>query len=194
MPGAESPYDVTHAFTVKNARLAAAILNGDKECENRTQAISKGWHAVHIGLAKESPSDTLSTHVREQTTDEQMALIADAIEKGRAPKGSIVGLCRIAHALPVESLKDCGWAMGPVCMIIAETLWLERPVPHSGQLGTWPIGSLVLPRITTQIGRCAISVWPHAETYPADPAALLKMREEKRAEKREAKRKRDDSA
>ena len=99
----------------------------------------------------------------------------------------VAGLCRIAHALPVEapSLAECKWAKGPVCNIIAETLWLPRPVPDKGNLGCWPLAEMAKIAIQGQVGQSAIAVRAHDTTYPPDPAAWRRKREGK-------KRQRDD--
>ena len=188
-------HDVTHAFTLKHRWLSAAILHGQKPVENRSQCWKPGWYAVHTGLAKETPGDEMEMHVRKNCDgDESVSMIAEDVRGGLIPKGHIVGMCKLAHALPVDaaSLKDCGWAMGPICLVISETVWLKTPLEATGQLGTWPLSSVQKCRIVHQIGQCAIGVRGHELTYPADPVALLRMMERHRAAKR-ARREADES-
>ena len=173
-----SVHNVTHAFTVKSRWLTAAILHGVKPVENRSQIWKPGWYAVHTGVAKERPGDDMEKHVRDNCEDDsEVAMIAQDIRTDLVPKGHIAGLCRLAHALPVEAecLKDCGWAIGPVCLVIKETLWLKQPVPAMGQLGTWPVPRMAQVHIKSQTHTCAIGVRDWDTTYPENPVALARM-------------------
>ena len=181
--GSATPTTVTHGFTLKNRWLTGAILHGDKPCENRSSEWQTGWYAVHTGVSDEKDGDPMEMHVREQCSDDShVAMIAQDIQEGLVPKGSIVGLCRVAHALPLEApeLSGCGWAMGPVCMVISETLWLRRPVKHKGQLGTWPLNEMAKAAIQHQVNQCAIDVHGHGSKYPPNPGALQRMRDANR--------------
>lgn len=178
MTGAQNIHDVSHAFTLKNRWLTSAILNGEKSVENRSQAWKPGWYAVHTGVSKEDPNSWAEEHVRMNVrSPARMASIAEDVKADRVPKGCIAGVCRIAHALPVDSLAtETGWAVGPVCMVIAETLWLRTPIDHKGQLGTWPLSDMARARLASQVGACTIEAHGHDVAYPADPNALEKMR------------------
>ena len=48
-PGAASPQTITHALTLKGARLTQAILKRFKRIENRHFKIHRGWYALHTG-------------------------------------------------------------------------------------------------------------------------------------------------
>ena len=187
MTGAKNIHDVTHAFTLKSRWLTAAILHGQKPLENRSQEWKPGWYAVHTGVSAEKQGDEMETHVRQCCVDDaRVSMIAQDLREKLVPKGFIAGFCKISHALPVEaeSLADCPWATGPVCMIISETLWLRTPVEHKGQLGTWPISTMVKCALAHQVGNCAIGVWGHDLQYPTDLTALTRMRERNRFAKR----------
>ena len=187
MTGARRVDEVTHAFTLKSRWLTAAILHGEKPLENRSQEWKPGWYGVHTGVSAEKEGDEMETHVRQCCVDDsRVSMIAQDLRENLVPKGFIVGYCKVAHALPVEavSLKECGWAKGPICMIISETLWLRTPVEHKGQLGTWPISDMVKCALAHQVGSCAIGVRGHDATYPPDPTALRRMRERNRFAKR----------
>ena len=47
--------DVTHALTLKGARITWAIINGFKGVENRHLRIKPGWVALHTGVGKLDP-------------------------------------------------------------------------------------------------------------------------------------------
>lgn len=184
---AQSPQSVTHAFTLKSRWLTGAILHGNKPLENRSSVWKPGWYAVHTGLAPEKKGDDFEKHVRERCDDDaSVAAIARDIREGHVAKGAVAGLCRIAHALPVEAaeLRGCEWALGPVCMIISETIWLARPIPHKGALGTWPLDAMARFAVQAQANTCATGVHSHASTFPPNPAALQRMRDNARMAKR----------
>lgn len=187
MTGARRTHEVTHAFTLKNRWLTAAMLHGQKPLENRSQEWKPGWYAVHTGVSPEKEGDDMEMHVRENcASDFYVSMIAQDLRENLMPKGFIAGLVKITHALPVEadSLKECGWAKGPICMVISETLWLRTPIEHKGQLGTWPISDMARCAIHHQVGQCAIGVRGHDLTYPPDPAAMQRMRDTRRLAKR----------
>ena len=179
--------DVTHAFTLKSPWLTAAILHRRKALENRSQEWKPGWYAVHTGVAKDADG-WAEKHVREACDDDaDVALIAADIEADRVRKGFISGLCHVSHCLPPGSCNGSRWALGPVCMVIDQTLWLETPLAHSGQLGTWPISMPVRCAIQQQVDRCAIgfnAIVP-VRFAPNGPA-LIRMREKRRTEKRKS--------
>ena len=180
-------HDVANGFTLKHRWLTSAVLHGKKPLENRSQCWPPGWYALHSGLAGEAPGDEMEMHVRSSCdSDEDVSTIAEDVRAGRVPKGHIVGLCRIAHALPVEAdcLQGCKWSRGPVCLVISETLWLHTPIPASGQQGTWKLSSMTRCEIAQQVAQCALGVHGHELTYPPDPAALQRMQERNRAAKR----------
>lgn len=179
---ARNPSSITHGFTLKDPWLTSAILCGDKPIENRSQSFPPGWYAVHTGVAKEDPDKSFEKHVRAACkSDERVAAVHASLE--RAPKGYIAGFCRIAHSLPT-SLCDVPWAFGPVCMIIAETAWLEAPIKCPGQLGNWPLPSYAQCALMHQVARCTITAHGHDTEFPRDDAALARSRSLARAEKR----------
>lgn len=191
MTGAPAPYSVTHGFTLKSRWLTAAVLHRRKPFENRSQEWKQGWYAVHTGVAKDGDA-WAEPHVREScATDADVALIAADIAADRVPKGCIAGVCHVAHCLPPSSCRGSPWALGPVCMVIDQTLWLETPIAHAGQLGTWPLSHLAQARIHSQVSRSAIGTARFSTDYPPDPRALVRMREQRREEKRKRKRGKD---
>jgi hypothetical protein len=186
---ATAPINVTHGFTLKSRWLTAAILHQRKPFENCSQEWKPGWYAVHTGVNEEPASDAWAEqHVRDGCEDDaDVALIAADVNDGLVCKGFIAGLCHVSHCLPPESCAGSKWALGPVCMVIDQTLFLQDPVAHTGQLGTWPISLAVRCAIQQQVGRCAIRCEGTVlAKYPLDASALVRMRDQRRAEKRKS--------
>ena len=178
-----SPMEVNRALTMKGKLLTSAILSNAKEIENRSQKLRPGWYALHTGRSK--PDADLDEKVKAMCeTDEEWASVKE--NEKRCPEGHIAGLFRIAHALPPESCKESKWCSGPVCLIVAETLFLEKPLPAKGALGTWPLSGDQIAILQEQVPRCEIRCSGAEQTFPRDDAAL----EKQRSAKREAKLKR----
>jgi hypothetical protein len=179
---ARNPTSITHGFTLKDPWLTSAILCGDKPIENRSQSFPPGWYAVHTGVAKEHPEKFFEKHVRGACkSDERVAEVHSRLKE--APKGHIAGFCRISHSLPT-SLCEVPWAFGPVCMIIAETAWLETPIKCPGQLGNWPLPSYAQCALMHQVNRCTISTHGHELVFRRDDEAYARSRVLAAAEKR----------
>lgn len=188
--GALDPHEVTHGFTLKSGWLAAAILHGRKIFENRLFGFAPGWYAVHVGSAKDGDV-AAKQHVLEACADdEDAAIIVADMDAARVPKSNIVGLVHVAHALPLESCAPNPWALGPVCSVLDQTIWLETPVPCAGQLGLWRLSPITRAAITSQLPRSAIRTSTAATDYPSDPAAMIRHR----TQKKESKRKREAEA
>lgn len=189
MPGAATPNEVTDGVTLKSAWLTASMLHQRKPLENRSCEWKRGWYAVHTGVSKDAPFEAWAEqHVRDSCDcDADVALVAADVNDGLVPKGFIAGLCHVSHCLPLESCAHSKWALGPVCMVIDQTLFLRTPVKHVGQLGTWPINDVARCAIQQQVGGCAIRFNPAvAAAFPPDQASLLHMREKRRVAKRKA--------
>ena len=179
--------DVTKAITMKGGILTSAILSGDKDIENRSAAWAPGWYALHTGVGK--PDIRLNERVMNMCdSDDRWGVIKENLK--RCPDGHIAGLFRIAHALPPESCQTSKWCSGPVCLIVAETLFLEKPIAAKGALGTWDLGEGKVAIIKEQVPRCEIRAMGHEAIYPRDDAALERAREAKRQAK--VKRARDE--
>jgi hypothetical protein len=179
---ARSPGSITHGFTLKDPWLTSAILCGDKPVENRSQSFKAGWYAVHTGVAKEDKDKFFEKHVRASCkNDERVAAVHTRLKD--APKGYVAGVCRIAHSLPASSC-DAPWAFGPVCMVIAETAWLEAPIKCPGQLGNWPLPPYAQCALMQQVNRCTISAHGNDAEFPRDDAALSRSRDLAKAAKR----------
>lgn len=190
MIGASSPHDVQKAITFKGPFLASAILHGVKKLENRSRPFGTGWFAVHTGVSNDGDA-WAEKHVREAADDDHsVALVASDVREGLVPKGSIAGLCRISHWLPVAECGGSPWAIGPYCGVIAETVFLDHPVVCGGQLGAWGIPSHIKCLVNHSVtgSRVAIRVSDHAREFPPNPAALSRAREAERVAKRAAKR------
>lgn len=150
--GADSPQTITHGFVLKGFDLVFSMLNGERDedgehilnsktIENRHGRLAPGWYAVILG--KGTKSVTKERYDRCRSLLPNMLIpewnAADTKEWLAFRKGCAVGAVRVAHSLPHNLCKDSPWAEGPVCNIIAEAGWFDRPVPTRGNLGACPI-------------------------------------------------------
>lgn len=176
-----SPMDVKKALTMKGSVLTGAVLCGAKPIENRSSVIGQpGWYALHTGRSK--PDAGLDEKVKAMCdTDEEWTLVKE--NEKRCPEGHIAGLFRIAHALPPESCKESKWCSGPICLIVAETLFLEKPLSAKGALGTWSLSADQMAILQEQVPRCEIKCSGAEQEFPRDDAALEKQRSAKRQAK-----------
>lgn len=189
--------EVTQGFTLKSRWLTSAVLHGRKLFENRSCEWKRGWYAVHTGVSDDAAFEAWAEqHVRASCDDDaDVALVAADVNDGLVPKGFITGMCHVSHCLPLESCAGSKWALGPVCMVIDQTLFLRTPVKHVGQLGTWPISDVARCAIQQQVGGCAIRCnAAGAAKFPPDQPSLVYMREQRRFAKRKARNEARDEA
>lgn len=186
-------HDVKRAFTLNSRWLASAILHGRKAFENRSQEWPAGWYAVHIGVS-ESGDAWAEQHVRDCCeTDEDVAFVAADVADGLMPRGAIVGFCHFSHVLPPEACNGSPWALGPYCMVIDRTMFLDSPVENvRGQLGIWTIDAPLQCRLAHHATRNAVRVSTHARDFPPDPRALVRARARLLEEKRKRKRDKEE--
>ena len=144
-PAASDLAHVTHAITLKGARLSWAILEGHKTIENRTIRLRPGWYVLHTGKGK----DTLQ---RPQLD----ALHGPA--EASLPHGAVVGALKVSHSLSLEQCGGDTWATGPVCNVVAATAQLATPVPMNGALGVWPLGAEALVSVRAGLGAADVRV------------------------------------
>ena len=195
---AETPGEITLAFTLKSPWLTSAILRGLKPVENRSVTWKPGWYGLHTGVAKDADR-WAEQHVCAATDDAGFATVAMDVASSKVPKGALVGAVAISHALPTGSIVDSDgrpspWALGPFCMVISKTIWLSEPVPCKGQLGTWRL----LPRdrelLAARLVSSSTMSTGAAVKYPSDPAAVNALRAKQREARRAAKRAREDES
>ena len=144
-PAAAELAHVTHAITLKGARLSWAILEGHKTIENRTIRLRPGWYVLHTGKGK----DTLQ---RPQLD----ALNGPA--EASLPHGAVVGALKVSHSLSLEQCGGDAWATGPVCNVVAATVELATPVPMNGALGVWPLGADALASVRAGLAAADVRV------------------------------------
>ena len=144
-PAASDLAQVTHAITLKGARLSWAILEGHKTIENRTIRLRPGWYVLHTGKGK----DTLQ---RPQLD----ALNGPA--EASLPHGAVVGALKVSHSLSLEQCGGDAWATGPVCNVVAATVELATPVPMNGALGVWPLGADALASVRAGLAAADVRV------------------------------------
>ena len=170
-PAASDLAHVTHAITLKGARLSWAILEGHKTIENRTIRLRPGWYVLHTGKGK----DTLQ---RPQLD----ALNGPA--EASLPHGAVVGALKVSHSLSLEQCGGDAWATGPVCNVVAATAQLATPVPMNGALGVWPLGAEALVSVRAGLGAADVRVNDVAR-FPGPAASPAKF---DRPERKPAKR------
>ena len=170
-PAAAELAHVTHAITLKGARLSWAILEGHKTIENRTIRLRPGWYVLHTGKGK----DTLQ---RPQLD----ALNGPA--EASLPHGAVVGALKVSHSLSLEQCGGDAWATGPVCNVVAATVELATPVPMNGALGVWPLGADALASVRAGLAAADVRVNDVAR-FPGPAASPAKF---DRPERKPAKR------
>ena len=170
-PAASDLAQVTHAITLKGARLSWAILEGHKTIENRTIRLRPGWYVLHTGKGK----DTLQ---RPQLD----ALHGPA--EASLPHGAVVGALKVSHSLSLEQCGGDAWATGPVCNVVAATAQLATPVPMNGALGVWPLGADALASVRAGLAAANVRVNDVAR-FPGPAASPAKF---DRPERKPAKR------
>jgi len=132
---ASSPSEVTHAFALNNPILAAAILKGIQNVENRNFRIQPGWYAVSV------TAGAYSSVEEEVTLREEFPELPSYIELGR---GEVHGCVRIGHSLPT-SVVNARWvdARYKVANVVTHVLpfagFPSNGVPARANFGIWPL-------------------------------------------------------
>lgn len=130
------------ALTV-DAIWAWAILTGRKRIENRTWSTSyRGPLAIHAGV--NSTRDAAARSFLGRIKNMQVP----AESRIAILRGNLVGIADLEEIyvvadMPVE-LRNDPFCEGPVCWVLRNARWLEKPLPCSGKQGLWetPAGLL----------------------------------------------------
>ena len=135
---------VTHAITLKGARITWAILAGIKTVENRSIRLQPGWVALHTGVGK----------LDARRSEEIAALCPGIPAEANLPHGALVGAMFVDRAVSVEHCRGSpaeAWASGPVCNVISKVVELDEPIEAKGALGLWKVDADILPRLQTAL-------------------------------------------
>ena len=138
------PSSVTHAITLKGARITWAILAGIKTVENRSIRLQPGWVALHTGVGK----------LDARRSEEIAALCPGIPAEANLPHGALVGAMFVDRAVSVEHCRGSpaeAWASGPVCNVISKVVELDEPIEAKGALGLWKVDADILPRLQTAL-------------------------------------------
>lgn len=152
--GALRPEEITHCFVLKGFYLAWSMLEGEKvfpdddstqeptcirskNIENRHGRLAPGWYGVILG--KGTKGVTRNEYDRYQSLLPEMTMPPWAHDGLKFYRGHVVGIVKVDHSLPYELCKHSPWASGPVCNIISQAGWLDKPVACKGNLGACPI-------------------------------------------------------
>lgn len=162
------PMSVTHAITIRGPEIAAAILSGHKDLENRRFQLT-GWCALHLGRGD------CDTDMRKQLHHLVPGLCPEAM-----PKGCVIGLVRFGSCYSLKDFRQeagCGdlcqfptdglpkhhvscklspFAIGPMINVITEGVIFHRGIPAAGALGRWELPDQVLKDIRKLVfnGEC----------------------------------------
>lgn len=148
--GAHAPEQITHCFVLKGYDLTWSMLEGEKvskegkpvairskNIENRHGRMAPGWYGVILG--KSSNGVTRKRYEECRTKLPNMSIPPWGWKQLKYWMGNVVGVVKISHSLPCELCTQSPWAEGPVCNIISDAGWIEKPVPCKGNLGACPI-------------------------------------------------------
>lgn len=148
--GADSPATITHCFVLKGFDLVWSMLEGEKvfpggdadleptgirskSIENRHTRFDSGYYGVILGKGTKGVTIERYTECKQKLPD--MAIPPWDWKELKHYKGCVVGVVKVSHSLPYHLCKNSPWAIGPVCNIISEAGWLEKPIPCRGNLG-----------------------------------------------------------
>jgi hypothetical protein len=122
-------------FTLSDATLVWALLEGHKKIENRNFRITPGWYAVHLAAGSHTPVNV------EQRLRESFPSLPSPLA---FEKGAIHGVCRVTGHREVASdpaVARDEWYAPPykIANCVGDVAWLRRPVFARGNLGVWPL-------------------------------------------------------
>ena len=160
----ENPLSVSHAISLRGSELAAAVLHGWKDLENRPFSLEGRWIAVHVGKGDTMPS-----------LKAQIKHLVPNLDASGIVKGHIMGLAYVNKSWTVAEYRlmiGCGelcqfdlknamtnlpkhsdscscspWVLGPVVNQIHRCLLFANPIPASGSLGKWPLTPDILVKV-----------------------------------------------
>lgn len=168
---ANNPKSVSHGVTLRGPELAASILHGYKDLENRNCSLQGRWIAIHLAKSESFPA--LKKQVKH--------LVPDLNTEGMI-KGHILGLIFVSESLTiaeyrqrvqcgdactfpaqvaqdlqlpvhVENCKCSPWAIGPVVNVIQHRIIFSTPLPDKGQVNKWPLSHKTLEAIKAMIDK-----------------------------------------
>lgn len=128
---------------------AYCITNGTKRIENRTWATRyRGLLLIHAGKSAQ------------RGVEQEIHLDSpemDIAEMRCAPRGAIVGVCRIVDCVsiqrfgqhPYDTTNEFAqsqrvWAGGPYCFVLHDPKPFAAPIPYKGELGLFEIPDSVV--------------------------------------------------
>ena len=151
------PSVVKHCITLRGKELAAAILSGHKQVENRTMCLEKQWIALHVG------QQDLPANYRKHLM-KTMPAMQDSCKEFE--KGCIVGMIYISASVAMTQYRakvgctskcifsEQDWkvlpehapgctcdphAHGPFLNVIQHYIKFHQGIPARGKLGKWPL-------------------------------------------------------
>ena len=152
----ENPLSVSHGISLRGSELAATVLHGWKDLENRPFSLERRWIAIHVGKGDTMPC-----------LKAQIKHLVPNLDVSGIVKGHIMGLAYVSKSWTVAEYRrkvGCGescqfdvknamanlpkhlhsckcspWALGPVVNQIHRCLIFANPIPASGSLGKWPL-------------------------------------------------------
>ena len=153
----------SHAITLRDPMLAQAILDGYKDCENRTCGLSNQWVCLHIA----------KTRMNRAERESLLHILPHSIITN-LPKGHIVGMVFIEGCQTIKEYRSsvgCGslckehhsseciaspFASGPVVNFVKHRILFHETFQASGALGKWPLPLAIKKKIQELLasGKC----------------------------------------
>jgi len=133
--GAETPVQITHAFSLNQGHVAWAMLTGKKTIENRKFRMKPGWYGVslskvsHTGVAEDKQFRT------------QYRGDYPGFHSFYNQRGCLIGAVYVSHNLPHSACESDPFACPsyPIKNIITKCINLDVAIPCRGFVGMWPI-------------------------------------------------------
>ena len=150
---------VSQCITVKGPEIAAALLQGCKDIENRKYCLEGSWVGIHLGKG-EQPA-YMKAYLQE---------VAPGISTEGFEKGMIVGMVFFSKSMSLEEYRKsmgCSFqchfsasgtwksaedlprhhpscrcsrhALGPILNIVKHRVLFKKPIPATGSLGKWAL-------------------------------------------------------
>ena len=156
--------EVTHAITLKGEDLAQLIVMRVKPIENRD-----------VVLTTEEEGEVIAVHAGKSAPPAgrvaQLAALAPHIT---APlenpdlRGKIIGVCRVAYALPQNQCAHSPWAVAKYkkCNIITAAALLPTPIAARGNVYKWPLPDAVRNAVNEQLATVQLQPTGAEQMFP----------------------------
>ena len=109
-------------------------MGRSKVIQNRHFRITPVWYGVVVGKGMGRGEDY--EMVKRELPG--MEIPAWESQQAKRMRGEIVGMLQITHSVKTEACTTSPWASGPICNVVAQTVWLPEFVNGVGGQGVHP--------------------------------------------------------